>query len=64
MRVLVVKSELQHDDIIQYAIDSIKITDATPNRTPAVSISLVSVDDSHMNIYNSLIPQRNNRIIP
>ena len=37
---------------------------ATPYRTTAVSILLVSVDNSHMHIYNSLKTQRNSRITP
>ncbi len=37
---------------------------ATPYLTTAVSILLVSVDNSHMNIYNSLKTQRNSRITP
>jgi len=54
---------------IQLANNSfIKITvariDATRNHTPAVSILLVSMDNSHMNISNSLKTQRNNRLTP
>ena len=37
---------------------------ATPYLTTTVSILLVSVDNSHMHIYNSLITQRNNWITP
>jgi hypothetical protein len=36
--------------------------DVTPNLTTAVSILLVSVDNSQMYIYSSLKTQRNNRI--
>ena len=38
--------------------------DATPYRTPSVSIQLVCVDNPQMHRYNSLKTQRNNRITP
>ncbi len=59
---------VQHDEIIQQAIDSLKITvakiDATPYLTTAVSILLVSVDTSQTQISNSFITQLNNWVTP
>ncbi len=46
------------------AFSTVAKIDATPYRTTAVSIHLVSADNPHMHISNSLKTQRNNRATP